>query len=157
MHSTQEQFRLYGKIRVVGHHNSPTEDLSKRVMPTKRVDPLAVKELATKAFLINSKNDTVSFNWQAERLRQWYRMSDTLRPTFASDCPFDALQIKDVDMSSGWFIAYDNVQQRFLEAGYENFAVLLLDVDKVDHLVLPTGKHSLYYKVDNQWFSKGLN
>lgn len=159
MPGTQEQFRLYGKVHVVGHHISPPEDLNKRVMPTKRVDPLTVKELATKAFLINSKNDSVSFNWQSERLRQWYRMNDSLRATFATDCSLNSLKIKDVDINSGWFIGYDDVQQRLLETGYENFVVLLLDVEKVDHVVLPTGEHSLYHKVrnDNRWSITRLN
>ncbi|KAF7724872.1 hypothetical protein EC973_000585 [Apophysomyces ossiformis] len=93
------------------------------------------------------------FDWEAERLRQWHALGDELRATFSWPKSCEALNTTTERVSKlaihttddkGWFVNDDPEHQALLERAYENFVVLFLEVDEMDHLVLETGERTLY-------------
>ncbi|KAI9489950.1 pyridoxamine 5'-phosphate oxidase-domain-containing protein [Zychaea mexicana] len=161
MAGTQEQFRVHG--RMVAVQAGTTSDALRGVLP----DPVTKKGagsakdtsassstgLATRAFLTRLSREGAgdnsdggnTFDWQVERLRQWYRMNDQLRGTFPEAGDGEPLAIENMD-NEGWFVNHDPAKQKLLEAGYENFALLVMQVESVDYVNLTTGEHSVFIK-----------
>ncbi|KAI8145253.1 pyridoxamine 5'-phosphate oxidase-domain-containing protein [Fennellomyces sp. T-0311] len=149
MLGTQEQFRLHGRVHTVSSQDD-CADLVRSVV--KSGDAGSTADLATRAFLTRTQN---GFNWQAERLRQWYRMDAHLRGTFTRETP-QPLEIEDVD-STGWFVNRDPEKQRLLEVGYDNFVILLLEVEYMDYLKLPTGERYMHTQSAGHWVIRKLS
>ena len=155
MPGTQDQFRIHGKCYTIEESttaiNSIDKELEGYVIKKDKVDinnNNNNNNLATRAFLTRlESSDTKVFDWQAERLRQWYRMNDHLRGTFSSN-PKRPLEIDDMD-NQGWFLNHDSEKQKLLEEGYKNFALLVVKVEFVDHVELISGSHSIFKKDEN--------
>lgn len=152
MNGTQEQFRVNGRLHALTNSGFLSNDSASCLSQEhiQRKNELSVsnkdgKSPATRAFLAALKGSSSSFDWEAERLRQWYRMSDELRATFV-DSEKKRLEIQEMDDSTGWFKHEDPNTQALLEQAYENFVVLFLEVHHVDYLHLITGEHVLYHK-----------
>lgn len=156
MGGTQEQFRVTGKVYTVTDEHTPDDELDGAVTPKKDIpEPVTHQEnisLATRAFW--KKLETGASIWEAERLRQWYRMNDHLRATFTKACP-PQLEIYDMDPHTG--MPVNGKDQALLDEGYSNFALLLVQVDQVDYVDLPTGAHEIYRIKDGQWVKDKMN
>ncbi|KAI9248002.1 pyridoxamine 5'-phosphate oxidase-domain-containing protein [Phascolomyces articulosus] len=162
MGGTQEQFRIHGKCYAV-QSNTTAQDLKELEGAVTKINNVKNssdnQNLATRAFLtrLGDKNNNNTLDWQAERLRQWYRMHDKLRGTFPSSTnDSEPLEIHDMD-DQGWFVNHDKEKQRLLEEGYENFALLVIKVECIDHVELNSGAHSIFKQDENgQWIYKKL-
>lgn len=156
MGGTQEQFRVTGKIYPVTNESMPGKELDDSI--TKKDIPASKKQedvsLATRAFW--KKLESGAPVWEAERLRQWYRMNDHLRATFTKECP-PKLEIHDMDPNTGMPINENEKDQALLDEGYSNFAFMLLQVQQVDYVDLPTGAHEIYRIKDGKWVKDKLN
>ncbi|KAI9316204.1 pyridoxamine 5'-phosphate oxidase-domain-containing protein [Dichotomocladium elegans] len=165
MSGTEEQFRVYGKAYRIDKDTSTVRGLNQEDHFARVREPSEseTSDLATLAFLRYQRGKGKEtcrpfvFDWQAERLRQWIRMSPALRATFVPNCPAKELIISQINPETGWFVS-DN-QQELLEIGYANFVLLLVDVVRIDHVMLVSGKHSMYYKDDktSQWALRHFN
>ncbi|KAI7849572.1 pyridoxamine 5'-phosphate oxidase-domain-containing protein [Circinella umbellata] len=160
MAGTQEQFRIHGKCYVIEESNTDINLIDKELEEHITKKDINVEtnndknNLATRAFLTRLKNNK-KFDWENERLRQWYRMNDHLRGTFTSE-PKSPLEINDMN-NQGWFLNNDSKKQKLLEEGYKNFALLIIKVEFIDHVELISGTHSIFKKDDNNnWIFKQL-
>ncbi|KAI9007495.1 pyridoxamine 5'-phosphate oxidase-domain-containing protein [Phycomyces nitens] len=191
MGSTKEQFRIRGRMHAFGDGLEPSEGLNSHI-GRKHHGMSSIDEekeedhetdfsdrlsQASKSFLKRIRSlkhhikPNASFDWQAERLRQWYGLSDQLRATFtwpASGTPketveedadtfrIETLTIEESD-DNGWFFHKDADKQALLEQGYENFVVLFLEVTEVDHSYLEVNERTIYRKEDDVWNAVPVN
>ncbi|ORZ02974.1 pyridoxamine 5'-phosphate oxidase-domain-containing protein [Syncephalastrum racemosum] len=152
-HGTQEQFRISGKLHIVADGDPASiKPLDEHVCRVSSPDSEKISwpNLAFRNALKQFGQD--SFSWQAERLRQWYRMSPELRATFTwptskergegedwkKDVP-ETLNIEGVDEETGWCKGDPK-----LEDGYKNFVLLIMEATKIDHVLLQSGDHRVY-------------
>ncbi|KAG0166033.1 hypothetical protein DFQ28_007963 [Apophysomyces sp. BC1034] len=111
------------------------------------------KKKGTEEVAAVQEEEEEEFDWEAERLRQWHALGDELRATFSWPRSGETLDTTTERVSGlaihatddkGWFVNDDPDHQALLERAYENFVVLFLEVDQLDHLVLETGERTLY-------------
>ncbi|KAG0166353.1 hypothetical protein DFQ28_007383 [Apophysomyces sp. BC1034] len=179
---TNEQFRIRGRLHAIGQDIEPTSDLDSHIARKKihlfkgdkddETDFGDKLSQATKSFLNRIKSQLHhpgkkrKFDWEAERLRQWHRLSNDARawytwPTSGTakddELPrIESLEIGDSN-EEGWFVNEDKDKQALLERGYENFAVLFLEVDEVEHYAIEKNERSLYKKQEKEWTKQSLN
>ncbi|CAO3670629.1 unnamed protein product [Umbelopsis ramanniana] len=171
MSSTGEQFRIRGRMHLIEQGNE--QSLKDHIYRKEDTSASSHASPATTSFLARLKhlsnvlgND--QFSWEAERLRHWHKISDDLRATFTwpqPGLPYDesgqfekSLPIEHTE-KDGWFKHGDKQKQTLLEEGYNNFVLLALEVDSIDHIELYSMpcKRRVYNKHDDAWAEEALN
>ncbi|KAF7723249.1 hypothetical protein EC973_002142 [Apophysomyces ossiformis] len=179
---TNDQFRIRGRVHVIAQDIEPASELDSHIARKKihlfkgdkdeDVDFGDKLSQATKSFLNRIKSrlhhpgKKRKFDWEAERLRQWHRLSNDARahytwPTSGAlkdeELPrIESLEIGDSN-EEGWFVHEDKDKQALLERGYENFAVCFLEVDEVEHYDAEVNERLLYKKQEKDWAKSSLN
>ncbi|KAG2176983.1 hypothetical protein INT43_007637 [Umbelopsis isabellina] len=171
MSKTGDQFRIRGRMHMI--ERGTTDVVKDHIAPKQGTQLSSNASAPTSSFLARLKHFAHSvgkpdFSWEAERLRQWYKISDDLRATFTWPHPgkdfehngrfIEKLAIEKTK-DDGWFSHSDQAQQSLLEEGYNNFVLLVVEVDSVDYVELYSMpcKRRVYTKHNDQWDTRLVN
>ncbi|TNY22753.1 pyridoxamine 5'-phosphate oxidase-domain-containing protein [Rhodotorula diobovata] len=121
--ATQHQFRLLGRAYVLPSpsFSSPSSSAPSFPFPAEALAP------------------TPSFNWEAERVRQFRKLSPELRASFCRPVPGSSVRewggrLEDlpVTLPEGVDEAEGDEQKKQVEQALENFALVVIDCTEVD-------------------------
>lgn len=133
MNGTMEQFRIRGKVNIVdkNYNEFKLDHLNNHFDKIETAGKYDQKSLGTQMFFKQQKSGSTTnkFNWQAERLRQFYQFGANMRRDMTVGKK-QALEIDTID-ENGWFKS--NELQDLLEEAFENFVLLVIDVTSVRH------------------------
>jgi hypothetical protein len=134
MNGTYEQYRISGTVYPIEKDTSQCKlDKQDNPIKTPKEASLTPEPLSLQAFLSRQKGD--SFDWEAERLRQFMEFESNLRAELITSKE-KRLEIPSIS-ESGWF--QNQEYQDLLDESFDNFVLLIIKVTSVVYWSPSTG------------------